>query len=302
MRDPLGDLRTLTASVRPKESEALIVAQRPSLPIRAASTRLARTFAGLRLEGRLGLIAYLTAGFPELSATQELIPALLEGGVDVVELGVPFSDPLADGPTIQRASQRALEQGVTPQFVLDQVSGLRRRGVTAPLLLMGYYNPILAYGLERFGQAAQKAGVDGLIVPDLPPEEAGDLVAATESRAIDVIRFLAPTTTEERMAKVCALATGFIYCVSLTGVTGARDSLPAELPGFLRRVRASTALPIAVGFGISRPEHVAAVRNLADAVIVGSALIDAIERAPPTGRAAAARDLVAQLRTATACD
>jgi tryptophan synthase alpha subunit len=214
------------------------------------------------------------------------VRALVEGGADMLELGVPFSDPLADGATIQRAGFVALRHGVTTSACLEAVRELRARGLEVPVLLMGYYNPILACGPEAFAADAAAAGVDGLIVVDLPPEEAGLLQEACRARGLDLVYLLAPTSTAERVALVARQASGFIYCVSVTGVTGARSSLPPELPAFIERVRRQTTLPLAVGFGISSREHVEAVGRIAEVAVVGSALIDVIDSSPAQEREA----------------
>lgn len=242
---------------------------------------LEERFRRMREEGRLGLLLYLTVGFPDLSATLDLVPALERAGVDALELGVPFSDPLADGPTIQRASFHALRQGVTLSTCLETVARLRMGGSTLPIVLMGYYNPVLRFGLERTAREAGRAGVDGFIVADLPPEEAEPFRTALEAEGLALIPLLAPTSPDRRIAQACRTARGFVYCVSVTGVTGARDTLPPDLEGFVVRVRRHTDLGVAVGFGISRPEHCRALRGLADAVVVGSAFLQALEQAPP---------------------
>jgi tryptophan synthase alpha chain len=260
--------------------------------------RIAATLARLKAKGSLALNGWQTIGYPELGAAQRLVPALLEGGFDLIELGVPFSDPQADGATIQRASHRALQNGATPLHAFQTVRDLRTAGVDAPLLFMSYYNPILAMGLERFAGMAADAGLDGLIVPDLPPEESDELLAALEPPGIDSIFLVAPTSSDARLAEVAARARGFVYCVSLTGITGARGTLAAGLPDYLARVRRFTDLPLAVGFGVSRPEHIAALRGHADAAIVGSAIIDLMDRTPPDQHAAALRDFAASLRAA----
>ena len=248
-------------------------------------SRIGEVMAGLRAEGRLGLIAYLTVGYPDVESTLRLVPALAAGGADMVELGIPFSDPLADGATIQRASHHALGQGVTVAVCLDVVRRLRKGGLTIPLLLMGYYNPILAYGIEEFARDAAGAGADGFIVVDLPPEEAATMQAACAGRGLDLVYLLAPTSSDERIARVASQASGFVYCVSLAGVTGARRDLAPGLADFLARVRRHTSLPLAVGFGISQAEHVQAVASLgADAAVIGSAIIDLIDRASPDRR------------------
>jgi tryptophan synthase alpha chain len=249
-------------------------------------SRIADSMAELRAEGRLGLIAYLTVGYPDVESTLRLVPALAAGGADMVELGVPFSDPLADGATIQRSSHHALGQGVTVAVCLDVVRRLRNGDLTIPLLLMGYLNPVLAYGVEQFARDAAGAGADGLIVVDLPPEEALAVQTACAGRGLDLIYLLAPTSSDERIALVAGQASGFVYCVSLAGVTGARQDLASGLAEFLARVRSHTSLPLAVGFGISRAEHIQAVARLgAEAAVIGSAIIDLIDRTAPAEQA-----------------
>ena len=264
-----------------------------------ASQRLEETFRRLQSKGEAGLIPFLTVGFPDIQATVELVPALAQAGAHIIELGVPFSDPLADGTTVQRASFHALQQGVTLRDCLEVCATLRQRGIEVPLVLMGYYNPILALGLEAFAELAAKAGLDGAIVPDLPAEESGPLRQACLPRGIDIIAFLAPTSTDVRIARACAAASGFIYCVSLTGVTGARHQVPSAVSQLVRRVRAHTDLPIAVGFGLSKREHVETVGRFADAAIVGSALVDIIEAAPREGTVARAQAYIAELSGST---
>ena len=245
-----------------------------------SESRITEALLRARGEGRVGLVAYLTAGFPDADATPGLVRALVAGGADAIELGLPFSDPLADGVSIQRASFQALQHGMTATRFLRLVKQIRDEGVVIPLIVMTYYNPILAYGRDGFIRDAVAAGVDGLIPVDVPPEEAGELAAQCRAAGLDLIPLLAPTSTDERIARAVGLASGFVYCVSVAGTTGARDSLPPELGAFLQRVRRQTELPLAVGFGISRREHVEALRGQADAVAVGSAIIDAIEAAP----------------------
>lgn len=258
-------------------------------------SRIGDAFARARDEKRIALVAFLTAGYPTLAESEDLFLSLVRGGADVIEIGVPFSDPIAEGRTIQRSSQVALEQGTSLGDCLALARRLREaHGVTAPLLTMGYYNPILHYGVERFAAAAAAAGIDGVIVPDLPTEESDALAGALRANGLDFVFLLAPTSTDARIAAVAERASGFIYCVSLTGVTGGRSMLP-DLGGYLGRVRARTDLPLAVGFGISTPDHVRQVAALADGAIVGSALIDAIDAAPPAERAAAAEAFVRRL-------
>jgi tryptophan synthase alpha chain len=256
------------------------------------SGRIAQALARAREEGRVALVAYVPAGFPDPDATPALVRALIEGGADAVELGVPFSDPLADGVTVQRASQRALAGGITPAKCLQLVAELRRAGVVIPLILMTYYNPILAYGPDGFCQDAAAAGVDGLIVVDLPPEEAEELSGRCRTGGLDFIPLLAPTSTDDRIALAARQASGFVYCVSVAGVTGAREALPPDLGAFLERVRRRTELPLAVGFGVSRREHVEALQGRAAAAIVGSAIVEVIEAAPRDEREARVKDYV----------
>jgi tryptophan synthase alpha chain len=243
---------------------------------------------------RLALIAYVTVGYPTMEATPRLVHGLAEAGVDLVELGIPFSDPLADGPTIQAASQVALHNGVTVRRALEAARATRAL-TTVPLLFMSYLNPILAFGLPAFCQEAALAGVDGLIVPDLPPAEAGELRTAAAAARLDLVFFVSPLSPPARIEAACEAATGFIYCLAVAGTTGARDRLdPAVLP-LIDRVRACTSLPVVVGFGISRPEHLRALAGKADGVIVASALLDAIGRAPEDA-VGAARRFVMHLR------
>ena len=241
--------------------------------------RIAASFARLRAERRLGLIAYLTVGYPRPQLTPDLVEAAVNSGADAIELGIPFSDPLADGPTIQAASQAALKAGVTVSSALE-IARAARAQTAVPLVFMTYLNPILAFGLERFCQAARAAGVDGLIVPDLPAAEAGDLRGAAGSAGLDLVFFVAPTSRQAGIDAACEAATGFIYCIAVTGVTGARGQLSPAVVPLIEAVRQRTALPVVVGFGISRPEHLAALRGKADGVIVASALLDAIARDP----------------------
>jgi tryptophan synthase alpha chain len=260
-------------------------------------SRISETLAQIKSRGRFALMPYLMAGFPERDSLLELAPALEAAGADLFEIGVPFSDPLADGATVQRAGQRALENGVRLSLCIEMVAALRARGVVAPLVLMGYYNPFLQYGLERFAADAAAAGADGVIVPDLPPEEADECHAACRAAGLDLICMVAPTTPDERIARIARLASGFIYCVALTGVTGARRDLSAELPAFLARVRRQTDLPLVVGFGISSAAHVRQVGAYADGVIVGSALVTVIEQAPPDQHAASAAAFLRSLQS-----
>lgn len=257
---------------------------------RSSTGRIEAAFAGMKADRRTGFVAFLTVGYPDVESTLRFVPALIEGGADIIELGIPFSDPLAEGPTIQRSSYHALQRGVTPTVCLDVAAKLRAHGVEAPLVPMGYYNPLLAYGLDAFMRDAASAGVDGLIVVDLPPEESAAVREACFANNIRLIYLLAPTSTDERIKRVAGLASGFIYCVSVTGVTGARDGLSPGLEGFVKRVRTQTDLPIAVGFGISHPKHFLAVGSIADAAVIGSAIIDEIDKYGPSEQAARLRE------------
>jgi tryptophan synthase alpha chain len=251
------------------------------------STRISQRFATLRASGELGIVAYITAGDPSLDATLKFVIALAEAGADVIELGVPFSDPLADGPTIQRASERALKSGTSLAGVIDLVGRIRQTS-QIPLVLFSYYNPILQMGLQAFARAASEAGADGVLATDLTPEESVEYRRILAGHHLDTIFLGAPTSTDERLAKIAAVSSGFLYLISRTGVTGAKDALPDDLPALIRRARSVTQLPIAVGFGISLPGHVSVLGGLADAAVVGSALVSEIENAKSVEAASAA--------------
>ena len=250
-------------------------------------TRISRRFAELRAESEVGIVAYITAGDPTLDATLEFVLELAEAGTDVIELGVPFSDPLADGPTIQRASERALKAGASLAGVLDLVRRIRQAS-QVPLVLFSYFNPIVQMGLENFAAAAAEAGTDGVLVTDLTPEESEEYRRILHAHHLDTIFLAAPTSSDERLQIIAKCSSGFLYLISRTGVTGAKDSLPDDLPALLRRTRNFTQLPIAVGFGISLPGHVSVLGGLADAAVVGSALVSEIEKATSTNAASAA--------------
>lgn len=239
-------------------------------------SRIAQGFHQLAARAEKAFIPFITAGDPDLATTEALLQCLAESGADMIELGVPFSDPMADGPTIQAASQRALRNPFSLASILDLVRRFRAHS-PVPIILFGYYNPFLQYGLDRLSRDASDSGVDGLLVVDLPPEEALDLHRPAVAHGLDVIFLLAPTSTDDRMRLVARLATGFIYYVSLTGVTGARESLTAGMADSIARIRRFTSLPVGIGFGVSRPEHVREISSYADAVIVGSAIIKKIE-------------------------
>ncbi|MBI3827543.1 MAG: tryptophan synthase subunit alpha [Candidatus Rokubacteria bacterium] len=239
-------------------------------------SRIDTAFARLRAAGERALIPYFSAGDPSLDATRRLVVAAERAGADLVELGIPFSDPIGDGPVIQRGSARGLAAGATLARVLELVAGVRGE-VRIPLVLMGYYNPILAFGLKAFARAAVDVGVDGVIVPDLPPDEADELDAEAEPAGLDLVHLVAPTSTAARVRMIARRSRGFVYVVSLMGVTGERATLPPDLAAQIRAVRLVTTKPVCVGFGIGRPEQVRAVGARADGVIVGSAVVRLIE-------------------------
>jgi tryptophan synthase alpha chain len=262
----------------------------------ANPTRISRRFAELRDSGEMGIVAYITAGDPSFDATRTFVVAMAEAGADVIELGVPFSDPLADGPTIQRASERALENGATLAGVIDTVREIRKSNSPAnqvPIVLFTYFNPVLQMGLEKFAAAASEAGADGVLITDLTCEESEDYRRILAAHHLDTVFLGAPTSTDDRLAKIAACSSGFLYLISRTGVTGAKDSLPDDLPALLRRARSVTQLPIAVGFGISLPGHVSVLGGLADAAVVGSALVSEIENATANDSSPAAVEAAA---------
>ncbi len=246
-------------------------------------------FAAAKLQGRAAFLPYYPIGYPDYPSSIETIVALADAGADGFEIGMPFSDPLADGPVIQAATQVALRNGVTVKTCLQAIGELRARGVKQPLILMGYLNPILAYGVERFVDDAGSAGASGVIIPDLPPEEAETLIQACERRGLAHIFFLAPTSNEARIRLVSQTASGFIYLVSLTGITGVRSELPPGITDFVSKVKALTAQPLVLGFGISTPDHARAVSGLVDGFIVGSALVKAAAEGLDAVRSLAAR-------------
>jgi len=240
-------------------------------------TRIGCMFADLKQRGVKGLIAYLTAGDPSPDRTPDLVDAMVRGGADLIELGVPFSDPIADGPVIQRAGQRALKAGTTLGGVLDIAARIRERS-QVPLLLFTYLNPVVRYGLERLAEDAARSGIDGCLLTDASVEEAHEYVGAMHRHGLDTVFLAAPTSTARRLKLVAHYSTGFVYLVSRTGVTGERESLSDTVSPLVRAMRAVTDLPLAVGFGISKPEHVAEVGRQVEAVVVGSALVRLIER------------------------
>jgi tryptophan synthase alpha chain len=244
-------------------------------------SRIAATFERLQREKRKALIPFITAGDPDPTATIPLMHALVKGGADILELGVPFSDPMADGPVIQRSSDRALAHGVSLTDVIGYVSAFRKSDTTTPVVLMGYANPIEALGVERFADAAKGAGVDGALIVDYPPEEAETIVSLLDARGLDTIFLLSPTTTDKRLHDVAALGRGYLYYVSLKGVTGAAHIDLADVESQLARIRKHTGLPLGVGFGIRDPETARRIASVADAVVIGSRLVQEIESSRP---------------------
>ncbi|MHB0913326.1 MAG: tryptophan synthase subunit alpha [Armatimonadota bacterium] len=240
-------------------------------------SRIDEKFAALRARGEKALVCFVTAGDPDMETTRRIVLAMDEAGADIVEIGIPFSDPVADGPSIQAASMRSLERGTKVAGILEMVRSIRAES-ELPIVLMTYYNPIFRYGLERFAKDAAGAGADGVIVTDLTPEDGGDWKSAADAAGLSTILLLAPTSTEERIERVAKLGSGFIYCVSRTGVTGAQTEMAQGVRELVAAIRARTDKPIAVGFGISRPEHVREVCEYADGAVVGSRLVDLISR------------------------
>jgi len=239
--------------------------------------RIADVFANLKQQGKKGLIPFITAGDPDLATTEQLLIALSKAGATLIELGVPFSDPMADGPVIQRASERALKHSFGLQDILDTAARARKQ-IDTPIILFSYYNPLLQFGLQRLAQAVSEAGVDGVLVTDLTPEESGEFEATLREHDLDMIFLVAPTSTDERLRLVAEHANGFIYAVSRAGVTGTREKVSVEAEKLVNRVRQFSSLPVAVGFGISNAAQVADVHRYADAVVVGSAIVAEMER------------------------
>lgn len=241
--------------------------------------RIDRRFADLKAQNRAGFVTYVMAGDPDAATTLSVLKGLPEAGADLIELGFPFSDPMAEGPTIQRAAQRGLRSGMTLQGTLDLVAAFREGDTDTPVILMGYLNPVLHRGFESFAAAAATAGVDGLIIVDCPPEEADPLTDALEAEGIALIRLAAPTTDDARLPMVVRRTSGFVYYVSVAGVTGVKSADAADVAPAVERLRKASGLPVAVGFGIRTPDQAAAVARVADAAVVGSALVDEIESA-----------------------
>ncbi len=260
-------------------------------------SRIQATFARLQAQGRKALIPFITAGDPDPSLTVALMHTLVEAGADIIELGVPFSDPMADGPTIQRASERALAKGVSLTQVLQLVATFRDDDNTTPVVLMGYANPVEAMGVERFAGSASNAGVDGVLVVDYPPEESVEFAQAMRAHSLDPIFLLAPTSTSQRIAQVGALASGYVYYVSLKGVTGSAALDVAAVAERIPEIRARTGVPVGVGFGIRDAATAAAVAAIADAVVVGSRIIETLEKSSPANACANVLALVSELRS-----
>lgn len=260
-------------------------------------SRIDKTLQGFRVTGRKALVPYITAGFPERDLTVPIMHALVEGGADIIELGVPFSDPMADGPTIQRSNERALALGIGLGDVLAAVREFRQRDDRTPVVLMGYANPVERMGADRFAEAASAAGVDGVIVVDYPPEESASFAALLRTREIDPIFLLAPTTTESRVADVLALASGYVYYVSLKGITGGTLDID-DVRRRVAAIRGRTSLPIGVGFGIRDPGTARAVAEVADAVIIGTRMIQILEEGAAAEAAERARTFTASIREA----
>ncbi|HEY3782687.1 MAG TPA: tryptophan synthase subunit alpha [Fimbriimonadaceae bacterium] len=252
---------------------------------------LTSTFEGLRKKGEKALVLFVSAGDPPLDQLPEIIDTLQQGGADIIELGIPFSDPIADGPTIQASSQRALDSGVTPIAILQ---ALRKIELKVPVVLMGYYNPVLRIGLMDFAAEAKKAGASGTIISDLTPEESDSWLEICREEELDTIFLTAPTSTDNRLDEVCKRSSGFVYAVSRTGVTGALNSVPAEVGSLVTRIKERTSLPVCVGFGISKPEHVATICKVADGAVIGSWLVDLLHQNWDNG--AGKSSIIAQLR------
>lgn len=238
--------------------------------------RIDRKFEELKAEGKKAFIPFITAGDPDLKTTISLVLSLESAGADIIELGVPFSDPIADGPSIQRSSLRALKSGTSLKDIIKIVMDIRSK-TQIPIVLMSYYNPIFRYGVKRFAKSAVESGVDGVIVADLPPEEAGELISSAREDELATVFLIAPTSTAERIKLISQVCTGFVYCVSLTGVTGARDHISDMLIPTLNRIKEHTDKPVAVGFGVSNPDQAKRVAGISDGVIVGSAIVNIIE-------------------------
>ncbi len=260
-----------------------------------ADSRIAAAFEQARAEGRLALVTHVIPGYPSRAETPGIFDAMVEGGSDLIEIQIPFSDPLADGTTVQRGVFEALDNGTTPASCIEFARAARSRHSDVAIIYMSYLNPVLAYGAERFAKDATAAGGDGIILLDLPPEEAVEMKRTFDAAGLDIIFLVAPTSSDERLQLIASQAAGFVYCVSVAGVTGARSELPSNLSDFVGRVRRCTALPLAVGFGISRRDHVESLAGVADGAVVGSATMDLINSLQPGERSRAVREYVETL-------
>lgn len=265
----------------------------------STNTRIAAAFEKARAENRAALLPFLTVGYPTLDASKDLLLAIVAGGADIIEIGIPFSDPLADGATVQRTSQVALENGASLSSGFELVEFARANGVEIPLVFMGYVNPFFQHSIERLAADAQRLGVDGFIIPDLPIEESDDFRLPLAEYGVDLIYMLAPTSTDRRIAQVAERASGFVYCVSVTGVTGARSSLAENLGPYINKVREQVNVPLAIGFGISTPEQVSEVSAFGDGVVVASAMINYLDTLPLDDQPAAATRFVREFADAT---
>jgi tryptophan synthase alpha chain len=269
------------------------------MSVTSTNTRIASAFEKARAENRAALMPFLTVGYPTLDASKELFLAIVDGGADIIEIGIPFSDPLADGATVQRTSQVALENGASLATGFELVEFARANGVEIPLVFMGYANPFFQYGIERLAADSQRLGVDGFIIPDLPIEESDEFRLPLTEAGVDLIYMVAPTSTNRRIAQVAERASGFVYCVAITGVTGARSDLAENLAPYIARVREQVETPLAIGFGISTPEHVSQAAAIGDGVVVASAMINYLDTLPLNDQPAAATRFVREFADAT---
>jgi tryptophan synthase alpha chain len=286
---------------QPRTAADLAIQERqvPEAERGADSGRIRARFDKLKAEGRGGLVTFVTAGDPDFETSAEILSGLPQAGADLIEVGIPFSDPMADGPAIQQGSLRALRAGMTLERTLDLVAGFRERDRETPVVLMGYYNPIYSYGVERFLKDAQTAGVDGLIIVDLPPEEDVELCIPALKAGVNFIRLATPTTDDKRLPAVLTNTSGFVYYVSIAGITGTRAAADQQVADAVQRLRRHTDLPVAVGFGIRTPEQAAKIAGIADAAVVGSALVETVAanlNDDGTPKAGCARALLEQVR------
>jgi tryptophan synthase alpha chain len=265
----------------------------------STTSRIAAAFESAKAENRAALVPFITAGYPTIDVAKKLIVAVAEGGADLIEIGIPFSDPLADGTTVQRASQVALANGASLATGFEIAAHARANGIEIPIVFMGYVNPFLQFGIEKLAAEAARVGVDGFIIADLPIEESDDFRLPLSEQGIDLIYMVAPTTTDRRIAQVAERASGFVYCVSLTGVTGARASLADNLESYISKVRSQVSVPLAIGFGISTPEQVRQASAIGDGVVVASALINYLDPLPLDDQPAAATRFVREFAEAT---